>query len=66
MIWHDVSEPPKEGSLCILEESNNNGELSYRVARYVPSHDKEYPWQLEKGTYADCKRVTRWMSMNSI
>ena len=66
MIWHDVSELPREGSLCILEESDNNGGLSYCIARYVPSHDKEYPWQLEKGTYADGKRVTRWMSMSSI
>lgn len=66
MIWHDVSELPKAGSLCILEESDNKGELSYRIARYVPSHGNKYPWQLEKGTYADGKRVTRWMSMGSI
>ena len=66
MIWHDVSNPPKEGRHCILEESDNKGGLSYRMARYVPSHDKEYPWQLEKGTYADGKRVARWMSMDSI
>lgn len=66
MIWHDVSELPREGSLCILEDSGNNGTLSYRIARYVPSRDKKYPWQLENGTYADGKRVTRWMSMNSV
>lgn len=66
MIWHDVSELPKEGSLCILEESDNNGGLSYRMARYVASHSEKYPWQLEKGTYTNGGYVTRWMSMDSI
>lgn len=66
MIWHDVSELPKEGSLCILEESGNSGGLSYRIARYVPAHGKKYPWLLEKGTYTDGERVTRWMSVGSI
>lgn len=66
MIWHDVSELPRAGSLCILEESDNNGALSYRIARYVRSHDTEHPWQLEKGTYTDGAYITRWMSMNSI
>lgn len=66
MIWHDVSELPKEGSLCILEESNDSGALSYRIARYVPSHGKKYPWQLEKGTYANGAYVTRWADVDSI
>lgn len=66
MIWHDISEPPKEGSLCILEEPDNNGALSYRMARYVPSHGKKYPWQLEKGTYMDGACVTRWVGLDSI
>lgn len=66
MIWHDVSELPREGSLCILEESDNNGGRNYRMARYVTSHDKKYPWRLEKWTYTDGAYITRWMSMDSI
>lgn len=66
MTWHGVSELPKEGSLCILEESDTNGELNYRMARYVPALNKECPWQIGKGIFADGKRVTRWMDMNSI